>query len=146
LRICGCLLIFGTVTVDVTSSTMFPDGTVTSIDITFPGLNAFDILVFQGKATSPFKGWFVDARNNASGLLQLDFTTAPTPSTLVGLNSGGIIGNGVFSPSPTFAYDDLSGRMTPVPEPSSLILFTIALLVFGPTVRFGKKVGHPLGA
>jgi len=66
--------------------------------------------------------------------LNLLFTTAPHPGSLVGLTSGSIVGATSFVPS---HYNNLSGGITPVPEPSSLLLLAggIGWLVFGPPNR-----------
>ena len=120
----------GTMMVDVTSSTMFPKGTITAEGITFPGLPTFDICcTFNG----PFGGevWRADSSNHPGQTLELDFTTGHTPASLVSFDGGSITGDSAFGPVfPEFFYVDFSGSITPVPEPSSLALLGGGVLVF----------------
>jgi hypothetical protein len=66
-------------------------------------------------------------------ILSLFFTTAPTPGSLKGFTGGSLVdgldGGGHYSVA--------GGSITPVPEPSSLVLFASGMLVFGLTRRFG---------
>jgi hypothetical protein len=54
----------GTLTVDVTS------GAVTAIDVTFPGLSAFDTLVDSGPFST--SDWLVGADNSSSDTMNLE--------------------------------------------------------------------------
>lgn len=102
----------GIMMVDVTA------GLVTGADITFPGLSAFtNCCGSQG----PFLGnsWEVRIPNTAGETILLDFTTTPTPASLVGFAGGNIFGFTVSNSDDIAAYLDLSGTITPVPEPSS---------------------------
>jgi hypothetical protein len=80
----------GTLVVDVTN------GTLSSVDITFPGLADFNSvtasLAFNG-------GWRLNADNSTSDVLFLDFTTT-MPSSLVGFSGGTITDGFVSSPPP----------------------------------------------
>jgi hypothetical protein len=123
----------GTLQVDVTT------GTIDGVDITFPGLPTFDTLATSG-ALPPgqlaIPAWQITVQDNTnpglSDLLTLDFSTA-VPDSLIGFNGGTILGNDVVSPTGAVLRADLSGAITPAPEPSALILLagSLALLGFG---------------
>jgi hypothetical protein len=126
--------------VDTTTGTVESSG----LDITLPGLPAFDVLRSSGMGTVAGI-FFVGSNDSSLDVLIFDFTAPGARlGSLVGFTGGSIVGGiekgiGIIS-----GYDDMSGSITPVPEPSSLVLFAsgIGLLVFGLTRRFGKKVGH----
>jgi hypothetical protein len=118
----------GTLTIDVTS------GTVTGLDITFPGLSAFNTLGYSEKigpeAASP---WFVIGVNDPNPFCLvcwytwLEFTTMPTPGSLVGFTGGTIIdGSVAYVPTEDGLYRIAAGSITPAPtatpEPSSMLL------------------------
>jgi hypothetical protein len=104
-----------------------------SLDITFPGLAAFDNLTLS---TSMGTDWNLSAVNSPGDLLALVFTPAPHPASLRDLTGGSIVGAFVRS-----NYNILSGSITPVPEPSLLVLLAGGIgLLFGLTRRrFAKK-------
>src|SRR5262249_44071025 len=79
----------GTLKVNVTSSSAHPDGTVTAVDITFPGLEPFDICCdFNGPDQENL--WGADSLNHKREALVFDFTTMHTPASLVGFGGGTI--------------------------------------------------------
>src|SRR5262245_56991468 len=110
----GAICMFsGTLTVDVTG------GLVHNVSITFPGLATFDSLEGQGSISG---GFSIDAINSSLNALALDFTTTPTPGSLVGFTGGTIFGNAVSTAVNTPAiYGSLTGSITvpAVPEPST---------------------------
>jgi PEP-CTERM motif len=120
----------GTLTVDVTS------GTVTAIDVTFPGFSAFDMLSFSDRNDG--SDWGVVADNSSGESLALDFTTTKTPGSLVGFTGGTIFSGVVFDAGGHNYYED-AGIITPsaVPEPSSLALMLagIGALAFAVSPR-----------
>jgi hypothetical protein len=109
----------GTLAVDVTN------GTVSSVDITFPGLpdfNSFFDLFFA------FDLAMLDAHNSTAGDgLRLAFTTT-TSNSLVGFSGGTITGDGVFV-GPIRTFSGLSGTIAPAPtvpdQASSLALLAL---------------------
>jgi hypothetical protein len=115
-------------------------GTVESsgLDITFPGLPAFDTL---HASLNSGPAWTIQALNSLSDELTLEFLTAPTPGLLFHFTGGTIIGTGVQNPQQGNLYLFPSGSIAPVPEPTSLVLLAgvIGSLVFGLTRRFRKK-------
>jgi hypothetical protein len=115
----------GTLGVDVTN------GTVTAVDITFPGLSAVNTLESFGVDSGDV---FIFAGNSSGDVMSLDFTTTPTPGSLVGFDGGIIVGSGIEDvAAQVIQYSSFSGSVTPaaVPEPASLTLFGTALLGFG---------------
>jgi hypothetical protein len=120
----------GTFKVDTTTGTVEPSG----LDITFPGLPAFDALNGSGSIFEGAEVWRVNAGNSQSDELILDFFTAPTPGSLVGF-TGGSIRDGLAA-----SYQLTGGSITPAPEPATLVLFASGMLVLGLALRFGKKV------
>jgi len=109
------------------------------LDITLPGLPSFDGL----RTSSPIgTEWQIQANSSLPDILLLNFSTAPTLGSLVGFTGGLIRGEIDLAGN----YIISGGSITPVPEPSSLVLFASGMLVLGLALRFGKKVGHPLSA
>jgi hypothetical protein len=84
--------------------------------------------------------------DNSTDTLDLRFITAPTLGSLVGFTGGKIFDGSANGPTGFPLYINISGSITPVPEPSSLVLFASGMLVLGLTLRFGKKVADPLSA
>jgi hypothetical protein len=78
----------------------------------------------------------MEATNSSSDVLTLVFTT--TPASLVGFTGGTITGSFVGR-SPEILYDNFTGTITPVPEPSSLGILAIALLAFAGIDRLRKR-------
>jgi hypothetical protein len=110
--------------VDVTTGAVESSG----LDITLPGLPAFDMLGSSIRLPNSLL-WQIGAFNSLSDTVDLDFTTAPTPGSLVGFDGGVIFGAGDIA---NF-YRITGGTITPVPEPSSLVPLAGGLgsLVFG---------------
>ena len=123
----------GTLTVNITT------GTVTALDIMFPGLSAFDVLTGSMGVGSTWEVF--GANSTPSEGLELDFETSKTPASLVGFNGGSILGKNVFIVGGQNPYGIQGGSITPstVPEPSS-----VALLLLGVGILFvtRKRIGH----
>jgi hypothetical protein len=129
----------GTLTVDVTS------GTVTAIDVTFPGLAAFDMLLSSGPLAGTL--WYVEV-DNSDALMVIFFNTATDPGSLVGFTGGTIEAAFVVSGDQLY-YGNGNGSITPsaVPEPSSLALMLagIGALAFAVSPRrlgYGHRPVH----
>ncbi len=128
----------GTLGVNVTS------GTLTSVDISFPGLSAFDTLSGSTAYSNGSNEWELFAYNGTSGgdALILSFTTASTPGSLVGFD-GGSIDSGlgqtfVGNPNIPYIYIGTGGSITApavsgpsVPEPNALALMLVGLGAIG---------------
>lgn len=129
----------GTFTVDTTSTTTNPLGTVDAVDITFPGLIAFNTVASQ--ISFPTFGWQLNAENSSMNVLSLLFTTTPTTGSLVGFTGGTMLPSSVFeTPDQTvFIYVFNSGTIAPVPEPSSLGILSVALLAFAGIIGLRKR-------
>jgi hypothetical protein len=114
----------GTLDVDVTA------GKITSADINFPFLLPFDIVDSSGAA--PPSDWELLVGDGPSGeILDMIFTTASTPSSLVGFDGGSLIVEGTAGGTIGDPYyTDLTGSIT-VPEPGSLVLMLAALCASG---------------
>jgi MYXO-CTERM domain-containing protein len=112
----------GTLTMDVTN------GTVSSVDIIFPGLADFNFLVQSHPWPLP-PGWYLAVGNGTMDALDLTFTTT-MPNSLVGFNGGTITGGVVFDLQ-TFQdlFVNFSGTIAPttVADPAS----TLVLLALG---------------
>jgi hypothetical protein len=111
----------GTLTVDVTN------GTVSSVDIIFPGLADFNFLVQSHPWPLP-PGWYLAVGNGTMDALDLTFTTT-MPNSLVGFNGGTITGGVVFDLQ-TFQdlFVNFSGTIAPTTVPdraSTLILLAL---------------------
>jgi hypothetical protein len=132
--ICGFTGMFQ---VDTTSGTFESSG----LDITLPGLPAFDTLTLSEPFSLP--DWRISTMNSSQDELMVLFTTAPTPSSLVGFTGGTIDSAIVLALSGNTLYAQFNGSITPapVPEPSTLVLLAGGIgLVFGLTRRrFAKK-------
>ena len=112
----------GTLTVDMTN------GTVSSVDITFPGLADFNFVEFSQPWPAP-PGWILGVANSTSDALDLTFTTT-MPNSLVGFNGGTITGGDVFDlQTLQTLFVGFSGTIAPatVPDQAS----TAILLVLG---------------
>ena len=124
--------------VDTTKGTVESRG----FDITFRGLLAFTNPIVSERSGN---GWRIVAINNPRvAQLALSFSTAPTSGSLVGFTGGSILAGEVEGELRPILLDNFSGSITPVPEPSSLVLVASGMLALGLTRRLGKKVGHPL--
>ena len=128
----------GTFQVDTTIGMVESSG----LDISLPGLPSFDGLF----ASSPIgTEWQIQANSSLPNILILDFSTAPTLGSLVGFTGGLIGGENDLAVNYIISGGSIT-PVTPVPEPSSLVLFASGMLVLGLTRRFCKKIGHPLSA
>jgi hypothetical protein len=114
----------GTITVDVTT------GTLTAVDITFPGSSAYNVIVASEPISS--STWAIFANTgDVNQKLELTFFTDPTGGSLVGFTGGSITG------SISDCCDGLGGFITPLtsvttPEPPLLaLLVTGSLAVCG---------------
>src|SRR5215469_10674665 len=116
----------GTFRVDTTKGTLESSG----FDITFPGLPAFARLVSPVKFFS-FRGGGYCAKQHHRPTA-LFFLTFPISGSLVGYKGGPktVVPGVVISHNQDDYLID-SGSITPVPEPSSVILFASGLLVLG---------------
>jgi hypothetical protein len=119
----------GTLTVDVTT------GVATDVDITLPGLSAFDTLVFSGRRSGPLQTlfWQIVAGNAASDLASLDFPEpSPTPPSLVGFAGASIWGGAAQSGNEPL-YFILTGSIAAaaVPEPSTWAMMALGFGLLG---------------
>ena len=118
---CGGNCVFsGTINIDVGT------GVVSGIDVTFPGLSAFNTFNSSSQANSG-ADWGVDAANSLGDTWPLEFTTGQTPSSLIGFTGGTIVGLDVRDPAGGLLFAD-SGTISATPIPGSLVLFGTALL------------------
>jgi len=129
----------GTFRVDTTKGTVESGG----FDISLPGLPAFDRLVSSVKFFPLSKRMLLGktAPPANCALLSAHFQSQVRWWASMGGQSQFLPGGDTFG---NYLFE--SGSITPVPEPSSLILFASGLLVLGLRRKFGKKVGHPLSA
>jgi hypothetical protein len=128
----------GTFLVDTTT------GTVESSSLAF-SFPEFPVFFFLASSMSSGKDWEIIVDTGPPALkdvLDLVFTTAPTPGSLKGFTGGSIVGDPVTIPEMHFTgYNNLGGTITPTPEPSSLVPLAggIGWLVFGLVRRVGKR-------
>ena len=126
----------GTLTVDATTAT------VNAIDVTFPGLAAFDTLIQSEPIQAGAFLWSVRAGNSTfDQVMTLEFLTQ-TPASLVGYTGGGIVGCCVSGELERFYVIFPTGSITAptaaTPEPSSLALMLSGVgLVFAMRKRQG---------
>jgi hypothetical protein len=113
----------GTLDVDVTA------GTITGVDINFPGVLPYYV-VDSSFASAP-SDWELLAGDGPSGeILDLLFTTASTPSSLVGFDGSSLIEGEAGGTLDDLYYSILTGSIT-VPEPGSLLLMLAGLCAAG---------------
>jgi hypothetical protein len=133
----------GTLTIDVTT------GAATAADITFPDLAAFDTLVRSDKSGTSH--WFIGAFNSDGDSASLNFTTTPTPGSLVGFTGGSII-LGVVE---DHLYGDLQGtigdvHIAAVPEASTWAMMALGFGLLGLVgyhkTRSEERSCRPLGS
>jgi hypothetical protein len=123
---CSC---FGTLTIDVTI------GTLEAVNISFPGLPAFDTVQFSAPSPNNPKEWAVTSLKIPDHL-SLSFTTTPTPGSLVGFEGGTITRAHIINlQTNRLVYLNFSGSIAPVPGPSSRVLLGTGLMGLGGTVR-----------
>lgn len=132
----------GTFRVDVTTGTVVSS----SVDITFPGLSAFNKLFGSGPYST--SDWTITAGNSSGDGVILSFTTTKTPGSLVGFDGGTISRCCVLVlATGDYLYVGVTGSITPsttpVPEPSSFVLLTVFVTLgfLGLGVR-RRKVAH----
>jgi hypothetical protein len=129
----------GTLAVDVTN------GTVSSVNVTFPGLTAFaDIL-----ASSPFSGEWVVSVGVSTLHVILKFTTT-MPDSLVGFSGGNITGGDVVDSTGHTSFSTFSGTITPaiatVPDQGSSLTLPVAGASGLLALRFTRYFSdHPNG-
>lgn len=114
----------GVLSVDVTT------GTITNVDIRFPGLMQFYVVsVSEPTAQSD---WLLLAENGPSGdTLYMVFTTASTPGSLVGFDGGSILGGSTAGgPFDDLFFTVVAGSIA-VSEPGSLLLMLAGLSALG---------------
>jgi hypothetical protein len=115
---------FGTLMINVTT------GAATAVDITFPGLAAFNSLdISQKSGTSD---WRI-AAENGDDVAFLAFTTTPTPGSLVGFAGGSIASGDVVEIQPiNDLYFVLTGTIAgPVPIAAVPEASTWAMMALG---------------
>ena len=144
---------FGTLMINVTT------GAATAVDITFPFLAAFDTLAGQNKSGTD---WFIGSFNGDDDFASLDFTTTPTPGSLVGFAGGSItFGDVVELPSGGSVeghalYFGLTGTIAgpvavaAVPEPSTWAMMALGFGLLGLVgyrkTRSEERSCRPLGS
>jgi hypothetical protein len=110
---------FGTLMINVTT------GAATAVDITFQDLAGFDKLVRSRKLGT--SQWFISLSNSDGDSANLNFTTTPTPGSLVGFTGGSIIpGGGV-----DHLYSVIRGTIGDVPIAAVPEASTWAMMALG---------------
>ena len=139
---------FGTLMINVTT------GAATAVDITFPGLAAFNSLGVSQKSGTD---WRILA-DNGDDFAGLTFTTTPTPGSLVGFAGGSITSGGsVFELQPdNDLYFVLTGTIAgpvavaAVPEPSTWAMMALGFGLLGLVgyrkTRSEERSCRPLGS
>lgn len=120
----------GTMMVDLTN------GSITAVDITFPGLTTFNE-IFTSAAVLNL--WNLTAFNLGQEFeMSMFFTTTPTEGSLVNFAGGSMF---PFLGTVQDQYTIVSGRISPVPEPSSLGLMVTGVLGLAGMMRRKLRLG-----
>lgn len=124
--------------VDTTIGTIGSSG----FAIILPGLPAFDSVTLS---TQMGNDWGITVFNSTGDRLSLAFTTAPLPGSLVGFTGGSILGSASLDRDSN--YGNISGSITPAPEPSTLLPLAVGLgwLVSAPFLVGGDLLWGWLG-
>jgi hypothetical protein len=136
----------GTLTVDVTN------GTITAVDIPAPGFADFTtggglISGCTELGLVQCDGWFIEVGNTGNFLgavVDLTFTTNPTPGSLVGFTGGSVIAEKVYDVGGGLVEFVYGGTISPaasVPEPPTVWLTLIGV---GLVSVMRKRVGQGL--
>jgi hypothetical protein len=125
----------GTLTIDVTA------GTVTALNVSFLGLSPFNTNTNLSGPSSG--GYLILAFNESSYSMDLRFTTAPTPGSLVGFTGGtifeGVVGDFRSNPVYGITGGSITAPAGGVPDGgTTVMLLGAALGVLGVARRFLK--------
>jgi hypothetical protein len=90
--------------------------------IILPGLPSFDSVTLS---TQMGTDWGIAVLNSAGDKLSLAFTTAPITGSLVGFTGGSVLGSASLELDSN--YGNISGSITPAPEPSTLLPLAVGI-------------------
>jgi len=115
----------GSTTFDETTNTM------TFVDIFAPGTGTGPFTVVGGFASNGGGGTVVGVNDGLGDFLFLNFQQPGTPGSILGYN-GGALGSTTWILTNTGGGNFIvSGKLTPTPEPSALVLSSLGLLGLG---------------